>query len=577
MRLKSLSLRLSGLGINRPVLRTEWLGPVGAVLWLAIPLSLGWHPVPTLGSLAEAVAVACVAALLVIAPAPKTLDLRRLVLGTGGVLGLLLLRCALQAASGEATYAGFWLGPLAVLATALLICVQGRWAADDWLRAIAAAVMLAALVNALVGFLQYYRIAAILDFLGPHWVYWDRSDNVAHGNVAQRNVLASLCLLGMAASIYLFPQRNGMAVAAEGLLAYVVALTASRTPWLILALVLLMALLRGRPGQALANPFVRWFVLPLLIAQILAPPVNRLLLSMFELAPMESAIDRLSAHGLGIRPVFYRLAAEIGLQSGLLGLGWKAFPAAMVELGYRQGLWGSDELPTHAHNLLLQLWVENGLVLALLASAYPIWLLLRRGPARPREDYARLSLLVLLVHSWLEFPLWQPAMLFLCVAWMCTLERAGQTNWATNVATRLGLRALAALLAMGAALTAWQLASVATHWSQLGQTDALPPPAALRPLRMNPVVEPYADWLELNLQTDTPMQRVARLERLARWLPDSAMLGLLADAYRSVGRFGDARHIDARRRVVFGVGPAVSALEPDPALRAPQEALVDPR
>lgn len=577
MRLKSLSVSWSGLGINRQVRCVERLRSVAAVLLLAVPLSLGWHPVPTLGSLAEAVAVACVAALLAIVPAPMALDMRRLWLGTGGVLGLLLLRCVLQALSGEATYAGFWLGPLAVLVTAWLVCAQGRWETDDWLRAIAAAVLLAALINAAVGFLQYYRFASVLDFLGPHLVYWDRTDNVAHGNVAQRNVLASLCLLGMAASIYLFPQRNRVAIAVEGLLAYVVALTASRTPWLILAMVVLVALFRGRPGQALANPFVRWFVLPLVIAQILAPAANRLLWSVFELVPMESSIDRLSAHGLGIRPVFYRLAAEIGMQSWLGGLGWKALPAAMVEQGYRQRLWGSDELPTHAHNLLLQLWVENGLLLALLASVYPIWLLLRTGPARPREDYARLSLLVLLVHSWLEFPLWQPAMLFLFVAWLCTLERVGHSIRPTNVLTRLSLRALAAALAIGAALTALQLASVAAHWSQLGQTGATPPPAALRLLRMNPVVEPYADWLELNMQADTPAQRVARLERLVRWLPDSAMLGLLADAYRSVGRFSDARQIDARRQVVFGVGPAASALDNDPTMRERHLADVAPR
>lgn len=577
MRLQSLSVMLSGLGINRQVLGMERFRAIAAALLLAVPLSLGWHPVPTLGSLAEAVAVACVAALLAISPAPTALDTRRLWLGTGGLLGLLLLRCVLQAVSGEAAYAGFWLGPLAVLATALLICAQGRWAADDWLRVIAAAVMLAALVNAMVGFLQYYRLASILDWLGPHLVYWDRTDNVAHGNVAQRNVLASLCLLGMAASIYLFPRRSGMAIALEGLLAYVVALTASRTPLLILAMVVLVALLRGRPGRALANPSVRWFVLPLVITQILVPPLNQLMLSILELAPMESSIDRLSAHGLGIRPVFYRLAADIGMQAWLVGLGWKTLPAAMVEQGYHQRLWGSDELPTHAHNLLLQLWVENGLLLALMASLYPIWLLLRKGPARPREDYARLSLLVLLVHSWLEFPLWQPAMLFLFVACLCTLERGDHAMRPTNELTRWCLRTFAAVLAIGAALTALQLASVAARWSQLGQTGATPPVATLRTLRMNPVVEPYADWLELNMHTDTPTQRVLRLERLVRWLPDSAMLGLLADAYRSVGRFTDARRTDARRRVVFGVEPGVSALELDPSMQEQRQAVVDLR
>ncbi len=524
-----------------------------------MPLSLGWHPVPTLGSLAEAVAVFCVAALLTLSSAPAAWDLRRLSWGTGGLLGLLLLRALAQALFGDGAYAGFWLGPLVVLATAFLLCVYWQQRSADWLRVVALAVLLAAIINAVLGFLQYWRVAAILDFLGPYLVYWDRADGVAHGNVAQRNVLASLCLLGIAASVYLFPQRNASAIAIEGLLAYVVALSASRTPLLILVALLLLTLVRDRHWRALAQPLVGWFVVPVLLAQLLAPIVNQSLFSLLDLAPVESSIERLSAHGLGMRPVYYRLAAEIGLQAGAWGLGWKSLPGAMLEQGYRQQLWGLNELPTHAHNIFLQLWVENGLLLALLASLYPIWLLFRKGFSGPSEDYARLSLLVLIVHSWLEYPLWQPALLFLFVALMCTLEYQGPTSAQTTrppaLLPRLLLRSLALALALGAALTAWQLVAVAASWQQrlAGRTELAASGLAL--LRMNPVIEPYADWLALNLNTDTPAQRVVRLERLAQWLPDAMMLGLLADAYRSVGRNSEAELIEKQRLIVFGVRP----------------------
>lgn len=531
------------------------LRAIGAVVLLAIPLSLGWHPVPTLGSLAEALAVFCVAALLALAPAPSVWDLRRLWLGTGGLLGLLLLRALLQALFGDWAYAGFWLGPLAVLATAFLVCVHWQQRSADWLKVVALAVLLAALINALVGFLQYWRVAAMLDFLGPYLVYWDRADGVAHGNVAQRNVLASLCLLGIAASVYLFPQRQAAAIALEGLLAYVVALSASRTPLLILLAVVLLTLLRERHWRALAQPLVRWFVVPVLLAQLLAPIVNAALFSMLDLAPVESSVQRLSAHGLGIRAIYYQLAAEIGLQAGAWGLGWKSLPGAMVEQGYRQQLWGLNELPTHAHNVLLQLWVENGLLLALLASLYPIWLLLRKGLAGPRQDYARLSLVVLIVHSWLEFPLWQPALLFLFVALMCTLESQAPATRAATFWPRLLLRALAIALALGAALTTLQFVAVSASWQQRLAGRVGQAAGTLTWLRMNPVIEPYADWLALNLDTDTPAQRVRRLERLAQWLPDSMMLGLLADAYRGAGRNSDAQRIERQRLVVFGLGP----------------------
>ena len=484
------------------------------------------------------------------------MDLRRLWLGTGGLLGLLLLRSLMQPLFGDSAYAGFWFGPMAVLATAFLICCYWEQKGDDWLRIVAAAVLLAALINATVGFLQYWRLAAILDFLGPHLVYWDRTDAVAHGNVAQRNVLASLCLLGVAACVYLYPQRSARVMAMVGFLAYVVALTASRTPLLILLVVLLVTLFRDRRWRALGKPAVLWFVVPVLIAQILAPVVNRLLFSMLELAPAESSVERLSAQGLGVRLVFYQLAAEIGMQSWAWGLGWKSLPGAMVEQGYRQQLWGSAELPTNAHNVLLQLWAENGLLLALLASLYPIWLLLRKGFSGPREDYARLSLAVLIVHSWLEFPLWQPALLFLFVALMCTLEYRDQATRQSALFTRFVVRGMAIALAIGAAVTTMQFVVVAKSWQQLSGVRTQVVAARLTQLRMNPVIEPYADWLELNMNTDTPAQRVVRLERLARWLPDAMMLGLLADAYRSVGRILDAQRIDSQRLVVFGVKPA---------------------
>ena len=534
---------------------------IGAVLLLALPLAWGWHPTPTLGTLAEALAVFCVAALVAMSPSLATMDWRRLGLGSAGLLGLLVLRCLLQALWGDSAYAGFWLGPLAVLATAFLVSVYWQQSAANWLKVVAAAVLLAATINAVVGLLQYWRLAVILDFLGPYLVYWDRTDSVAHGNVAQRNVLASLCLLGLAASVYLFPQRRAPAIALEGLLAYVVALSASRTPLLIVLAVVLLTLFRGRHWRALAQPAVRWFVVPVLLAQLIAPFVNQALLTLLDLTLVESTLARMSAQGLGIRPIFYQLAAQIGWQSGVWGLGWKALPVAMVDQGYRQHLWGSDELPTHAHNVLLHLWVENGPLIALLASLYPIWLLFRRGVSSPRQDFARLSLLVLIVHSWLEYPLWHPALLFLFVVLMGTLEsRDPAPDQVARPSASLSrfrggfvLRLLAIAVTIGAGVTVLQFVSVAAIWKQLPTRPAQLADANLDSLRLNPVIEPYADWLALNMNTDTAAQRVLRLERLAQWLPDSMMLELLADAYRAVGRFTDAQKIDSQRRVVFGV------------------------
>ena len=527
----------------------------GAILLLTLPLSLGWHPTPTLGSLAEASSVLCFASLLALAPAPSALAMRRLLMGSGGILFLLLLRGLLQPALSTPAYAGFWVGPSVVLTAALLVSIYMQGDDEHWLRIIAAAVLVTALINALVGFMQFWRLSAFFDMLGPLLVYWDRTDNIAHGNVAQRNILASICLLGITASFYLTPKRSARTIVIEGFLAYVVALTASRTPIAILLMFVLLVLFRERRWDALGRPATRWFLATVVIALVLAPPLNALLFKLFGLIPMESSVERLSAAGLGTRPIYYQLAAEIGMQSWAWGLGWKSLPAAMVAQGYSKQVWGFDELPTNAHNILLQLWVENGLFISLLVSFYPIWLLLRKGMQNPKEDFARLSLVVLIVHSWLEFPLWHPALLLLFVALMCVLESGDQATRLLGMAPRAVLRGMLAFLAALALVTAWQFVAVAHRWEHLSKGRMDLAATGIEQLRMNPVIEPYADWLELNLGRDTPAQRAARLERLAAWLPDSMMLGLLADAYRRLGRTADARQIEQQRQVVFGVPP----------------------
>lgn len=520
---------------------------------MAVPLSLGWHPTPTLGSLAEAVSILCLAALLALAPTPSSLDVRRLLLGTGGILLVLLFKSLIQPITIVQTYAGFWVGPSVVLAAAFLVSLYLQRDDENWLRVIASAVLAVALINAVIGFFQFWRFSAFFDILGPHLVYWDRADNIAHGNIAQRNILATLCLLGIAASFYLTPKRSARTILAEIFLAYVVALTASRTPIVLLLTVVLLTLLRERRWNALGKPATRWFLATVTIALVLAPPINALLFKLLGMIQIESSVERLSAVGLGTRPIYYQLAAEIGMNSWAWGLGWKSFPAAMVTQGYAQQLWGFDELPTNAHNILLQLWVENGIFVALLVSFYPIWLLLKKGLQNPKGDFARLSLLVLCVHAWLEFPLWHPALLLLFVALLCVLESGNRATRLLGMAPQAILRGSLTVMATFALVTAWQFVTVARSWELINKGRVDLAAAEIAQLRINPVTEPYADWLEVNLNRDSPMQRVARLERLSTWIPDSMMLGLLADAYRRVGRTAEALQIERQRQVVFGV------------------------
>ena len=528
------------------------------VFVLAFPLLLGWHPAPTLGSIAEVSAVLVVALCLTMVPVSARTDRWTFLLGTGGLLVLLFLRVLASPVTDQVAYAGLWIGPLVVVGVGLIVCWSWPQTGNVWLRVLAGVLLLVALVNALIGFLQYWRVAAFFDAFGPFLVYWDRDDGVAHGNVAQRNVLATLCLLGLTASIFLNPRQRTTVRLLELFLAYAMVLTASRTPLLIVCVLVAVAAYRLRSWTLLQSALVMRLVVPVLALQLLGPFLNDLVAMWIQRAPVESAASRLGSVGLGIRAVFYQLAAEIGSQWWVWGGGWKSLPAAMVERGFAHGVWGVDELPTHAHNLLLHLWAEIGLPLALLATLYPLWLMLRRGAETAEGNFARLSLAVMWTHSMVEFPLWQPALFFMFVGLCRALEVAHQTSAIRTVPAGMNrwgvvFRAATLSVTLGASLTAWQLVQVAQLWPQIIERRDSVQTGQLAALRENPVVEPYADWLELNLNADTPQRRVAHLERLAQWIPDSMMLGLLADAYRQAERPVEAQAIERRRAVVFGI------------------------
>lgn len=541
-------------GVHRVLLtranRVMW------VVLLALPLSLGWHPVPTLGTIAEALAVAVVACAVASLGLQHKVDLRTVVPGSCGVLALLVLTCLLQPLRQDAGYAAFWVGPVVVLATALGLALVWRPHRLDLVGIVAWAVLLAASVNAVVGFAQYWRFESLLDPLTPSLVYWDRNDPVAHGNVAQRNILSTLCLLGVAASIYLREGRATGWIAWEMFLIYVATITASRTALLIVG-ALGLGLLVGGIGKALRSPTMRWIVAPALALQWLAPPANAAIASLSGIDLPVDAMSRVGAEGIGIRSTYFRLAWEIGLQHPILGVGWRGQPAAMVEQGYSYGLWGVDEMPSHAHNLFLQLWAETGPLPALLTTGFLLRLAIRRPPTDAALHWAWVTVVALLAHSAVEFPLWHPAMLFLFVVAVRTMEGNGGTGPpGQGVATRTGwaLRAATGAVALGASVTVAQLVLVANQWRDTAADRA--DVAQQRWLGWNPVIAPYRDWIALNVPGQlTGNLRIETVERVAAWLPDSHVLAMLRDAYLAAGQTDAARQIQLRRQVVFGVPP----------------------
>jgi O-antigen ligase len=109
----------------------------------------------------------------------------------------------------------------------------------------------------------------------------------------------------------------------------------------------------------------------------------------------------------------WQMALEIGARAPWLGAGWREFAHAQIDSAL---VTVSPLNLDHAHNLLLNLWAETG-VLGLgtfVAGLY--WWLAHDKPWRETAPVSSMALglvVILLVHSMTEFPLWWANDLFI--------------------------------------------------------------------------------------------------------------------------------------------------------------------
>ncbi|MDP3701028.1 MAG: Wzy polymerase domain-containing protein [Hylemonella sp.] len=309
-----------------------------------------------------------------------------------------------------------------------------------------------------MGLLQYFGAA-------PHFSPWFHGGSFgeAFANLRQRNQLATLCGIGLAALLWWAqdqdirpgPHRAALLGSGAILLALGNAATASRTGLLQLLLIAGLTFVWGawrRPG-----------VLRLLFAALAAYVVGILVL------PALLGQDP-NAHGTWARlqagdvacasrlTLWCNVAHLISLQPWT-GWGWGELDYAHFTTLY-DGI-RFCEILDNAHNLPLHLAVELGIPAALLLCGGALWLVLRAQPWCEKDPSRQLAwgvLAVILLHSMLEYPLWfgpfQLA-LGLCV-WLLWPARKmrpimpvvlqGSTLWAG---------VLAASLLVGAAYAAW--------------------------------------------------------------------------------------------------------------------------
>ncbi|MBE9609186.1 Wzy polymerase domain-containing protein [Chitinilyticum piscinae] len=238
------------------------------------------------------------------------------------------------------------------------------------------------------------------------------------GNIGQKNMYGHYIGWGMASAAWLAARREIpkwlFAVLAVWL-ALAMAWSSSRSPFLYAgAWFVIGAFLAWRANESVRRFGALLAINGLLIIamQFVAPLVNeavKLLLGLNQANTVPTGLDRLDSNGAR-RLVEWQKAWQAFVEHPLLGLGWGAYPQQSVALQVQPHFAVVEEsvLFTHAHNSVLNLLAELGLVgcLLIVAGLLAVFAGLRNTWREPLGAFGVSLAIVSLLHSAVEYPLW---------------------------------------------------------------------------------------------------------------------------------------------------------------------------
>ena len=273
-------------------------------------------------------------------------------------------------------------------------------------RDIASAWAIAAMVSSAMGLLQYFGQADAFN----HWIHVPEYLGEARANLRQRNQLATLTAMGVAAVLW-WAQNGLPRPHALGMLALIAtgnAATNSRTGLLQMLLVTVLVL-----GWSFAHRSSRerlpWrLALWALGVYACAAWALPHLLSMSSGADIVSALTRMGHDdGCGSRKVLWRNVLELIAQKPWWGWGWDELKYAHYSASYSGERF--CEILGNAHNTPLQLAFALGVPLAALITLGLVaiaWIMRPWQSHNMDQQLAWAVLAVIGLHSLLEFPLW---------------------------------------------------------------------------------------------------------------------------------------------------------------------------
>jgi len=455
-------------------------------------------------------------------------------------------------------------GLLASLMCVWLMAAVGRRAAADanLLRWLAVGLLVASLISAVLGVLQYLGLAREL----APWVNQPLRGE-AFANLRQRNQFGSLTSLGlvvllgwMAANTQEKPYSRAsqaLAFLALNVLAVGAACSMSRTAavqWMVVSVwMAVWAWQRDKQGSAAAHKSWIWlaWVAPVLVVvwSAFMPAVSSALSG----EPGASLVLRVAGQTqdyaiCGGRRVLWTNVLALIAQHPWLGWGWGETDYAHFMTGY-SSLRFCDMLD-NAHDFPLHLALEFGVPFALAVMALlGVWVI-RRTPWREPHAWRMMAwclLLVLGLHSLLEYPLWYGP-------FQMTLGLAVGLLWAphnspTVPARQEGPMLVAAVLFTGCLYAAWDFNRVGQIYRQAASRDAAYRDNPLHHAKQSWLFKNQADFAELTTQTVTPNNAAdlyPQALRLMHYSPEARVVQRVIDSGKLLGDEDQARRLTER-------------------------------
>ena len=541
-----------------------------ALLAASAPSLLAFNISPSPTFLNQALAFVLWAAFVLVSAAPAQAGAHTPWRATSPLqMALLLLALSAVVAMGSpALPASLALSAIGTLAAAMLLVAAGaaspsRQQGERLFAAFCWGWLFAGLLNVLIALIQVFAA----DLPDGQWIAISGIAGRAVGNLRQPNHLSSLLLWSCIAVVALLDLRRlswRMASLAMAAFVFAVVLSASRTGLVSVLLLALWALLDRRLSRS-----ARLLLLaaPLIYA-----------LAWWGMAQWAAA----SAHSFGGTA---RLAesdisgSRFGIWRDTLSL-IRANPWGGVGWGEFNLAWTLTPFPgrptayfDHTHNLPLQLAVELGLPLATVVMALLLWALARaarvawraEGDASTAQRCALMMVLMIGLHSLLEYPLWY-AYFLLPAAWAFGFALRHADAPPAPALQRPGLAWAAWVLVAGTLFAVWDYSRVTAIFS----AEPGSPPLEQRIARGQGSVffAHHADYAAVTSGIAVADPATA-FDRTSHYLLDSRLMMAWAKSLAARGETEAARHIAARLRE-FGRGEAENFFDDCPrSARAP--------